>query len=333
MATVLITGGAGFIGHHVVEYLLEKTDWHLVLLDRLDLSGNLNRIAELPPVRGGKAQGRVRFVHHDLKAPIGEHVASLIGPVDYILHLAASTHVDRSIEDPLLFAMDNVVGTTNLLAYARTQKNLKRFVNFSTDEVFGPAPDGYAHKESEPYLPSNPYSASKAGAASMGYAFYITYGVPVITTYTMNNFGERQHPEKLIPKTIRSILRGEPMPIFATIDEKGEATAIGSRYWIHCRNTASAILYLLHNSTAGESYNVVGFDELTNLAMAEHIAAILGKPLIPQFVDFHKVRPGHDRRYALDGTKLKEMGWTPEVDFEESLRKTVEFTLSNPQWA
>lgn len=333
MATVLITGGAGFIGHHLVDYLLEKTDWHLVLLDRLDLSGNLNRMAELPPVRDGQARGRMRFVYHDLKAPIGEHVAAMIGDVDYILHLAASTHVDRSIEDPLLFAMDNVVGTTNLLTYARSLKNLKRFINFSTDEVFGPAPDGYAHKEADPYLPSNPYSASKAGAASMGYAFYVTYGLPVVTTYTMNNFGERQHPEKLVPKAIRSILRGEPMPIFATIDERGVATAIGSRYWIHCRNTASAIFYLLERGVAGQSYNVVGFDELTNLAMAERIAAIVGKPLIPHFVDFHKVRPGHDRRYALDGTKLKELGWTPEVDFEESLRKTVDFTLNNPQWA
>lgn len=333
MTRALITGGAGFIGHHLVQYLLEKTDWELVLLDRLDLSGTLSRIAELPAIESGAARNRIRFVYHDFKAPISEHTAARIGDVEYILHLGASTHVDRSIADPLLFVTDNVVGTANLLEHARTQKNLKCFVNFSTDEVFGPAPEGYAHREDEAYRPSNPYSASKAGAASMGYAYHITYKLPVITTYAMNNFGERQHPEKLVPKTIRSVLRGEPMPIFATIDPTtGWATAIGSRYWIHCRNTASAVLFLLRHGVPGESYNIVGSDELTNLEMAERIARIVGKPLIPEFVDFHKTRPGHDRRYALDGTKLKTLGWVPEVAFEDSLRNTVEFSLRNSQW-
>lgn len=329
---ILITGGAGFIGHHIVEYILDKTDWDLVLLDRLDLSGNLDRIRELPNYVANKH--RIQFEWHDLKAPINDHLARRLGSPDYIIHLAASSHVDRSIEDPLLFAMDNVVGSVNMLNFARTCKNLKQFMNFSTDEVFGPAPEGHAHKEDEPHRPSNPYSASKSGQEAFGYAFFVTYGLPVVTTHTMNNFSIRQHPEKLVPKTIRSIIHGKPMPIFSKLNKKGKLEAVGSRYWIDCRNTASAVLFLLKHGVPGESYNIIGFDELTNLEMGQRIAKIIGKPLIPEFVDFHAVRPGHDRRYALDGTKLKKMGWKPDIPFNESLRQTVEWYLDpkNEKW-
>lgn len=330
MTRLLLTGGAGFLGHHLVDYFLQKTDWELVVMDRLDTSGTLSRIASLPSFQANKK--RVKFVWHDLKAPVGEHVAHSIGDVQYILHLAASSHVDRSIEDPMLFAMDNVVGTVNLLQYARTLKNLKQFLNFSTDEVFGPAPDGHSHTEDEPHRPSNPYSASKSGQEAFGYSFFITYGLPVVTTHTMNNFGERQHPEKLVPKTIRSVLEGTPMPIFATLGEDGKLQAVGSRFWIHAWNTASAVHFLLQKGVAGESYNIIGFDELSNLEIAEKVAGIIGKPLVPQFVDFHKTRPGHDRRYALDGTKMKKMGWEPEVSFEEALQKTVKFAIDNEEW-
>lgn len=331
MTRVLLTGGAGFIGHHIVDYILEKTDWEIVVLDRLDTSGNLNRLVEILDTPERKK--RVRFVWHDLKAPLNEYIRRDIGEVRFILHLAAASHVDRSIEYPLEFVMDNVVGTANLLEYARRAKSVGRFINFSTDEVFGPAKIGYAHTEEDSHRPSNPYSASKSGQTALGYAFFVTYGLPVITTYTMNNFGERQHPEKLIPKTIRSVMQGTPMPIFSTVNEKtGNTEAIGSRYWLHCRNTASAIMFLLQNGKAGESYNVIGFDELSNLEIAERVADIIGKKLIVEYVDFHKTRPGHDLRYALDGTKLKALGWTPEVDFAESLRKTVGFTMKNPRW-
>lgn len=339
---VLITGGAGFIGHHIVDYLLQKTNWELVLLDRLDLSGNLNRLMDLDSVH--KNSWRIKFVWHDLKAEINQFVGAEIGVVDHVIHLAASSHVDRSIEDPVSFAMDNVVGTTNLLNWAR-QGGMRvvfngmnervgyagKFINFSTDEVFGPAEVGHDHKEDEPHKPSNPYSASKSGQGAMGYAFYVTYGLPVITTYTMNNFGERQHPEKLIPKCIRSVMEGTEMPIFAEVEE-GEAKAVGSRFWLHSWNTASAVKFILDNGVAGESYNVVGFDEVTNLEMCEKIAEIAGKELKPKFVDFHKTRPGHDRRYSLDGSKLKEMGWKPEVDFIESLKRVVKFTIDNQTW-
>ncbi|MBP9669572.1 MAG: GDP-mannose 4,6-dehydratase, partial [Candidatus Pacebacteria bacterium] len=276
---------------------------------------------------------RVTFVHHDLRAPFNESVSARLGSPDYILHLAASTHVDRSISDPMLFVADNVVGTGHLLEYARTLPTLQLFVNFSTDEVFGPAPAGSAHREDSPYAPSNPYAATKAGAASLGYSYFVTYKLPVITTYTMNNFGERQHPEKLVPRTIRSVLRGERMPIFAELDEQGALKSVGSRFWLHARNTASAVLFLLNAGRPGDAYNIVGFDEKTNLEMAQSIAGIIGKPLVYELVDFHKVRPGHDRRYALDGAKLRRLGWAPEVDFESSLAETVRFALKNPEWA
>lgn len=327
---VLITGAAGFIGHHLLDYLLQKTNWDFTILDRLDLSGSLDRVRDIPSYEANK--DRISFHWHDLKSPISEGLAKNLGEPHYILHLAASSHVDRSIEDPALFAMDNVVGTVNMLNYARTVKNLEKFINFSTDEVFGPAAEGHAHGEDEPHRPSNPYSASKSGQEAFGYAFYITYGLPVITTHTMNNFGERQHPEKLVPKTIRSVIRGEPMPIFATIGKKGKLEAVGSRFWIHCINTSSACLFLLKHGKAGENYNIIGFDELTNLEIAEKVAKIIGKPLIPKFVDFHAARPGHDRRYALSGEKLRKMGWKPEVSFDESLKMTVKFALEHPEW-
>lgn len=329
MKRILITGGAGFIGHHIIDYLLEKTNAHIVCLDRLDVSGSLNRLTELPEWE--KKQKRIQFVWHDLKAPVNEFASRAIGEVDYILHLAASTHVDRSLEDPMGFVMDNVVGTAHLLQFARTLPSLKLFINFATDEVFGPAAAGYTHKETDPHKPSNPYAASKSGAVALGHSFFTTYGLPIITTYTMNNFGERQHPEKLIPKTIRSVLEQKPMPIFATL-KKGKMTAVGSRYWLHCQNTASAIFFLMKKGKSGESYNIIGFDEHSNLAMAKKIARIIGKPLIPKLVDFHSARPGHDLRYALDGTKLQKMGWKPEIDFDASLTRTVRFTLDHPQW-
>ena len=354
MKKVLITGGAGFIGHHLVDYLLQRTDWDLILLDRLDTSGNLNRLKELESVQN--AGSRVRFVWHDLKAEINEFVGKEIGVVDHVIHLAASSHVDRSIENPLEFAMDNVVGTTNLLNWARKggmKKDIQdapivgdfgvrskemvlgytgKFINFSTDEVFGPADLGHDHKEDEPHKPSNPYSASKSGQGAMGYAFYITYGLPVITTYTMNNFGERQHPEKLIPACIRNVLAGTEMPIFAELEGE-ELKGVGSRFWLHSKNTASAIKHIIENGVVGEAYNVVGFDEFTNEEICQKVADIIGKPLVKKYVDFHQTRPGHDRRYSLDGTKLKGLGWTPEVTFDESLKEVVEFTMSHDKWA
>lgn len=355
MKRVLITGGAGFIGHHVIEHLLKTTDWEIVSMDRLGISGNYHRLND---IEVWKTQGhRVKLVHHDLRSPVNAHVAADIGKVHYVLHLAASTHVDRSISDPMAFVLDNVVATTNLLMWAKDggmhrgryihsalpadpdggfKEEDGVFMYFSTDEVFGPAPEGTRYKEWDRYNSGNPYAAGKAGGEEMCLAFSNTYRLPVIITHTMNVFGERQHPEKFIPMCIKKIQAGETVKIHANKDR----TKAGSRFWIHGRNVAAALTFLLNrvylfpenNGPIADKFNIVGEKEVDNLTMAQTIAKILGKELKYEMVDFHSSRPGHDLRYALDGTKMQELGWDLPVDFEESLRKTVEWTINNPNW-
>jgi dTDP-glucose 4,6-dehydratase len=319
MTTALITGGAGFIGSHIVADLQKHTDWDLVLIDRLDCSGNLNRLAEI-----GIDPKRVRFVFHDLKGAISGQLGAQIGAVDYILHLAAGTHVDRSIEDPMSFVMDNVVATCNLLEYAR-RTDAERFLYFSTDEVFGPAPEGVRYKEWDRYKSGNPYAATKAGAEELVGAYHNTYGLPTLVTHTMNVFGPMQHPEKFIPSTIRKVRDGETV----TIHSNKDRTKAGSRYYIHADHVADAVRFVLDKGEPGDKYNIVGQVEMDNLELAQMIAAIQDKPLHYEMVDFHSQRPGHDLRYALDGSKLEEMGWTPPDSFTDSMRQTVEWTMAN----
>jgi len=331
MKKLLLTGGMGFIGCHVVESVLKNTDWDIVILDRLDFSGFPNRVLDIECVR--QYRNRLQFVYWDLKAELNNFVKKEIGQVDYIWHLAASSHVDRSIENPLSFIMDNVVGTTNLLNFAKEQMKLKQFINFSTDEVYGPAQIGQQHTEKDPHRPSNPYAASKAAQVDIGYSYFITYGIPIISTFTMNNFGERQTPEKLVPKCIRYVQEGKPMPIFSAMDKKtNKMKAVGSRFWIHSREVASALLFLTTHGIPGEFYNIIGFEEYTNLEICEMVASAIGKPLVADFIDAFSQRPGHDLRYALDGTKLKELGWSPQISVKESLEKVVKWTINHPEW-
>ena len=268
---ILVTGGCGFIGHHVIEHLLKNTDWEIVSLDRLDTSGNLNRLTDINIWESEKK--RVNIVHHDLKAPINGYVLRQIGNIDYILHLAASSHVDRSIEYPMGFVLDNVVGTCNLLDYARTLENLKLLLYFSTDEVFGPAEKGFKHKEWDRYKSGNPYAATKAGGEELCLSYNNTYGLPVIITHTMNVYGARQTSEKYIPMCIRKILSNE----IITVHTNSEKTKAGSRFYIHARNVASAVLFLLDNYENGEKYNIVGEREIDNLELARMISDIIGK--------------------------------------------------------
>ncbi len=326
MKRVLVTGGAGFIGHHLIEHLLKNTDWQIVCLDRLDTSGNLNRIRE---VLEGNVDFRKRyeFVWHDLKAAINNQIAGLIGKVCHIFHLAAASHVDRSISDPLSFVYDNVVGTAHLLDYARHLDGLESLINFSTDEVFGPAPEGVYFGEWDRYNSTNPYSATKAGAEELGLAFANTYGLPVITTHCMNVFGERQHPEKYVPMCIKRILAGEPILVHCSPDK-----VPGSRHYIHARNVSDALLFLCQHGKRREKYNIVGHKEVDNLEMARQIASILGQELRYELIDFHSSRPGHDLRYALQDGRLTALGFQYKVSFEESLRRTVWWTMTNKRW-
>ena len=329
MKRALITGAAGFIGHHVVDHLLLNTDMELVLLDRLDCSGSVIRFQESEVFQ--KNKHRCHWVWWDLKASLNALVRHKIGKhITHIYHLAAASHVDRSITEPMSFVMDNVVGTGNLLDYARTLDELEKFFYFSTDEVFGPArfEDWYGFDELSRYNSKNPYAASKAAAEQLCVAYENTYKLPIIITRCMNNFGERQNVEKFVPLVIKKVLNDETVQIHSDADK----VKSGTRFYIHARNTAAAVLFLTEKGKSGEFYNIVGEKEVSNLDMAHRIAAILGKELKYEMIDFHSSRPGHDLRYAMSGKKMGQMGWRIPVSFDESLIKTVLWTVKHPQW-
>ena len=336
--TILVTGGAGFIAHHVIDTILATTDWNIVSLDRLDYSGNLNRLNEVVMAHPEQERRRVRVVHHDLKAELNSQICQLVGQVEYVAHLAAGSHVDRSIDYPMEFILDNVVGTANVLEFARKQDRLERFVYFSTDEIFGPAPEGIKYKENDRYNSTNPYSASKAGGEEIVVAYENTYKLPAIITHTMNVFGERQHPEKYVPLCIKRVRDGE----LITIHSNPEKTKAGSRHYIHAADVADALMFLLkykgidqlENDYGGakcQKFNIVGAEELDNLELAQFIADVQGKPLNYEMVDFHSQRPGHDLRYALDGAKMKTMGWTPQP-VKNRLSQVINWSLENNRW-
>ncbi len=340
MKKVLITGGAGFIAHHLIYYLLNNTNWNIVSLDRLDYSGNLNRLDNILSQNTPDNKSRVKIVYHDLKSEINPWIKKEIGEVDIILHLAAGSHVDRSIDYPMEFVLDNVVGTANILEYARQlydSNQLERFIYFSTDEVFGPAPKGIDYRENDRYNSTNPYSATKAGGEELSVAYENTYGLPVYITHTMNVFGERQHPEKFIPMCIKKIRDGESITIHSDKTKK----IPGSRHYIHAEDVAEAIHFILTHKFEQEidfggakcpKFNIVGAEELNNLELAQIIANCQNKELKFEMVDFHSSRPGHDLRYSLSGEKMKKLGWQPSIKLTERIKQVVEWSLNNQNW-
>ncbi len=337
---IIITGGCGFVGHHTVEHFLRETDWDIQIWDKMTYAASgLDRVRDI----NAFDDKRVQFFSTDFTRKISTGMVQECKDVDYILHMGAESHVDNSIEDPGPFVYSNVVGTMNMLDFARKCDNLKHFVYFSTDEVYGPAlpknyvqhfDDGYnlvkhgLYKEWDRYNATNPYSATKAGAEQLTLAYMNTYGLPGFIVNCMNIFGERQHPEKYIPICIRKINAGEAITIHGTKDRKQS----GSRFYIHARNVAAAVDWLLFHAAQREKYNIVGEQELSNLELAQEIAKIMGKQLNYAIVDFHSSRPGHDLRYGLDGTKLKKLGYELPISIKQSLRKTVEWTLKNKKW-
>jgi dTDP-glucose 4,6-dehydratase len=314
---ILITGGAGFIGHHFCEHFV-KLGWEPVVLDKLTYAGNMDRLRDT-----GIAH-KVKLYTADFTRPITKNLVREIGRLDAIIHMGAETHVDNSITDPVLFAESNIIGTMRMMQAWEEA----RFFFFSTDEVFGPAPKGYAFKEGDVHAPSNPYAASKSAAEQMCTAFANTYGMDVTITRTMNVFGERQHPEKFIPLVIASVLHGDTVYIHSNKDR----TEAGSRFYIHARNVADAYRHLLERPGRTGPVHIVGEREIDNLSLALSIAEIVGKPLRYEMLDFHSSRPGHDLRYALDGWKLASLGWTMPKNFDESLTKTVRWYLEHPEW-
>jgi dTDP-glucose 4,6-dehydratase len=323
---ILVTGACGFIGHHFIQHLLINTDWDIIILDKLNYASiGFERIRDI----GVFQNSRVKVLTFDLQYELTIGMIKEIGTnIDYIVHMAAETHVDNSISEPVSFIHNNVMSTVHLLEFARKCTNLQQFFYFSTDEVYGPALNDKLFKEDERHNPTNPYSASKSAAEQICVAYGNTYTIPIIRINVMNAFGERQHVEKFIPKVIKQILNDEVVLIHSYPDRQQS----GSRFYIHARNIAAAVLFLIKNGTIGESYNLTGEKEITNLEMAELIASIIGKPLKYELVDFHSSRPGHDLRYGLDGSKMECMGWKMPVGFDESIKKTILWTLKNIKW-
>ncbi len=314
MAEVLVTGGAGFIGSNFVRFALgAHPDWRVTTLDKLTYAG---RRENLHDVMGDP---RHTFVQGDIAD------AAVAGPLveqsDIVVHFAAETHVDRSIQAAGEFIHTDVVGTFVLLEAARRATHLRRFVQISTDEVYGSVPSG-ASRETDELKPRNPYSASKAAADRLAYSYWATYDVPVIITRASNNYGPYQFPEKVIPLFTTNALADIPLPLYGD--------GLNIRDWLHVEDHCRALDLLIDAGTSGEVYNVGGGNEVTNADLTARILAALGKPptLIRRVAD----RQGHDRRYCLDTAKLGRLGWRPEVTFEDGLQATVDWYVANPWW-
>jgi dTDP-glucose 4,6-dehydratase len=333
MTRVLLTGASGFVGSHVLRHILANTEWEVVCLSSFRHRGLTDRI-RLAVKDYDDDFNRVKVISHDLTAPISPVLSNEIGKIDYVFNVASDSHVDRSIVEPVPFIENNVSLVCNILEWARFS-DIDRFIHVSTDEVYGPAPSGYAHREWEDqYLPSNPYSASKAAQESIAYSYWRTYDLPLIITNTMNIIGEMQDPEKFVPMIMKRVLSEETVTIHAS--PTGE---IGSRFYLHARNQADALLYTINQpilkygeSHVPQKFHVVGEREVDNLEMANMVAEYIGKPLKYELVDFHSSRPGHDLRYALDGNKIAEAGWVAPLSLEESIERTVNWTLKNKEW-
>jgi len=332
---IMITGSAGFIAHHVVYYFLQNTDYDIVCLDRLDFSGDLNRLSSILKDVDTATKKRVSIVHHDLKAEFNDYIINKLGDVNIILHMAAASHVTRSIKYPMEFINDNIIGTANVLEYARKLKNLERMIYFSTDEVFGPAIDNVKFSEWDRFNACNPYSASKAAGEELCVAYENTYKLPIYITHTMNVYGERQSDEKYIPMIIKKIYKNEK--VIVHFDSK--TGLIGSRCYLHAVDVADALLFLINlknpkqpeNHRGGNcfKFNISSDDEYDNLEIVKLVSAFMGKDTSYEMVDPSIDRPGHDFKYLISGDYLKSLGWTKKIDFTEGLKKVITHTINS----
>lgn len=333
----MLTGSSGFVGSTVLAHLLDATDWHVVCPVSYRHHGDGARINAVLAAHP-EARSRVDVFAHDLALPITPLMADRIGPVDYVWNIASESHVDRALKDPVPFVRNNVELMMNVLEYVRAVKP-RVFMHMSTDEVFGPAADDYRHHEWDSIRPSNQYAASKAAQEAFAHAWWRSTSIPLIITNTMNLLAPTsQASEKFIPRVARAIYRGEKLPIHASPDGVS-----GSRCWVDARDFAAAWLWLTRRFDGDERltyyplmgeplrYNIVG-EEASNLDVALRMAAAAGREIDYELVDYHGQRPGHDRRYALDGSKLAALGWPGPRPLDESLRDIVRWYDENPRW-
>lgn len=333
---IFLTGASGFVGSHVLRHVMVNTDWEVVAPVTFTHRGKSDRIASALETNPDWHK-RVTVIMLDLTAPVDEPTITRIGHIDEIWNVASDSHVDRSIEEPGPFIQNNVALMTNVLDYARRIRP-SLILQMSTDEVYGPAPAGYAHQEWDTIMPSNPYSGSKAAQEAICFSYWRTYDLPIVITNTMNIIGEMQDPEKFVPMTIQRLLAGTPM----TVHVSPEGIS-GSRFYLHARNLADAWLAISNGQFAPQlytngyteptRYHIVGEKEVSNIEMVYQIADILGVPPRMTKVNFHESRPGHDLRYALDGSKIADtLGWKAPISYEKSLRRAVEWTVKHPEW-
>jgi dTDP-glucose 4,6-dehydratase len=314
MVNVLVTGGAGFIGSNFVRYAIAAhSDWHITTLDKLTYAGRLENLDGLLD------HPRHELVKGDIADP--SVASALVQQSDLVVHFAAETHVDRSIANAGEFITTDVYGTFVLLEAARQNSGLRRFVQISTDEVYGSVPEG-SSRETDELRPRNPYSASKAGADRLAYSYWATYQVPVIITRASNNYGPYQFPEKIIPLFITNALDERPLPLYGD--------GLNERDWLHVGDHCRAIDLLIERGTPGEVYNIGGGNHVRNLDLTRRILELLGRPesLIKPVAD----RPGHDRRYSLDCSKLLALGWQPQTVFDQGLADTVAWYRQHEGW-
>lgn len=329
---ILITGGAGFIGSHVARLFATKyPNYTIVILDKLTYAGNKENIEDILSLRN------VHFVEGDITDAELVRGIFLSHNIDGVLHLAAESHVDRSISAPMVFAHNNIIGTITLLEAAReawaNSYEGKRFHHISTDEVYGALPlDGGAFTEVTRYDPHSPYSASKASSDHFVRAYHDTYGLNTVITNCSNNYGENQYPEKLIPLFIYNIVNRRPLPVYGT--------GLNVRDWLYVGDHALALDKVFHEAEAGTTYNVGGNNEWTNIDLIKRLIAIVDEELgrsegeSLDLINYVEDRAGHDLRYAIDSSKLmNELRWQPEMSFDEGLRRTVRWYLSNTEWA
>jgi dTDP-glucose 4,6-dehydratase len=329
MKKILITGGAGFIGSHVIRLFVNKyPDYAIVNLDALTYAGNLENLRDI------ENAPNYSFVKGDITDETFINQLFTDHSFDAVIHLAAESHVDRSILDPLSFVKTNVIGTAVLLNAAKkswTNMVDKLFYHVSTDEVYGSLGETGFFTEETPYDPRSPYSASKASSDHLVSAYYHTYGLPMVISNCSNNYGSHQFPEKLLPLMINNIVHSKPLPVYG----KGENV----RDWLWVNDHARAIDVIFHQGKLGETYNIGGFNEWKNIDIVHLLCSIMDKKLgradgeSAKLITYVKDRAGHDMRYAIDATKLnKELGWEPSLQFEEGMDKTIDWYLSNAEW-